>query len=78
MRASAQTRTGPFETETPGYTRVDAEVSYGWSLGADRRATLFLQGRNLLNEDIRLATSFVRDVVPMPGRSVYAGLRIRM
>ncbi|MFN9774772.1 MAG: TonB-dependent receptor [Burkholderiales bacterium] len=78
MRASAQTRTAPLETETPGYTRVDAEVSYGWSLGADRRATLFVQGRNLLNEDIRLATSFVRDVVPMPGRSVWAGLRLRM
>lgn len=78
LRASAQTRTAPLETETPGYTRVDAEVSYGWSLGADRRATLFVQGRNLLNEDIRLATSFVRDVVPMPGRSVWAGLRLRM
>lgn len=77
LRASAQTRTAPLETETPGYTRVDAEVSYGWSLGADRRATLFVQGRNLLNEDIRLATSFVRDVVPMPGRSVWAGLRVR-
>jgi len=78
LRASAQTRTAPLETETPGYTRVDAEVSYGWSLGADRRATLFVQGRNLLNEDIRLATSFVRAVVPMPGRSVWAGLRLRM
>lgn len=78
LRAAAQERTSPLETETPGYTRVDAEASYGWSLGADRRATLFVQGRNLLNEDIRLATSFVRDVVPMPGRSVYAGLRLRM
>jgi iron complex outermembrane receptor protein len=53
-------------------------VSYDWSLGADRRATLFVQGRNLLDQDIRLATSFVRDVVPMPGRSVYLGLRVRM
>jgi iron complex outermembrane receptor protein len=78
LRASSQDRAGAFETETPGYTRVDAEVAYGWSLGADRRATLFVQGRNLLNEDIRLSTSFVRDVVPMPGRSVYAGLRLRM
>ena len=78
LRAAAQDRTGPLESETPGYTRVDAELSYGWSLGADRRATLFVQGRNLLDQDIRLSTSFVRDVVPMPGRSVYAGLRVRM
>jgi iron complex outermembrane receptor protein len=78
LRASAQERTAPLESPTPGYTRVDAEVSYDWSLGADRRATLFVQGRNLLDQDIRLATSFVRDVVPMPGRSVYLGLRVRM
>jgi iron complex outermembrane receptor protein len=78
LHASAQTRTGALETPTPGYTRVDAELSYGWSLGADRRATLFVQGRNLLDQDIRLSTSFVRDVVPMPGRSVHAGLRVRM
>ncbi len=78
LRASAQDRTGPLDGGTPGYTRIDAELSYGWSLGGERRATLFVQGRNLLDEDIRLATSFVRDVVPMPGRSVYAGLRLRM
>ncbi|MFM1989303.1 MAG: hypothetical protein RJA99_2260 [Pseudomonadota bacterium] len=78
LRAAAQDRTGPFETPTPGYTRVDAELSYGWSLGGDRRATLFIQGRNLTNEDIRLSTSFVKDLVPMPGRSVWAGLRLRM
>jgi iron complex outermembrane receptor protein len=34
-------------------------------------------GRNLLNEDIRLATSYVKDTVPMPGRSFYAGMRVR-
>lgn len=78
LRASAQERIGAFETPTPGYTRVDAELSYGWSLGGDRRATLFIQGRNLTNEDIRLSTSFVKDLVPMPGRSVWAGLRVRM
>ena len=40
-------------------------------------ATLFLQGRNLMNEDIRLSTSYVKDTVPMPGRSFYAGMRVR-
>ncbi|MCX7230194.1 MAG: TonB-dependent receptor [Burkholderiales bacterium] len=78
LRAARQERVGTFETETPGYTRVDAEVSHTWSLGTNRAATLFVQGRNLMNEDIRLSTSFVKDLVPMPGRSVYAGLRIRM
>jgi iron complex outermembrane receptor protein len=78
LRAAAQDRIGPLETTTPGWTRVDAEVSYSWTLGAERAATLFVQGRNLSNEDIRMSTSFVKDAVPMPGRSVWAGLRVRM
>jgi iron complex outermembrane receptor protein len=78
LRAARQDRVGVFETETPGYTRVDAELAHTWSLGTNRLATLFVQGRNLMNEDVRLSTSFVKDLVPMPGRSVYAGLRIRM
>jgi len=78
LRAARQDRVGTFETETPGYTRLDAEVAHTWSLGTNRLATLFLQGRNLMNEDVRLSTSFVKDLVPMPGRSLYAGLRIRM
>lgn len=78
LRAARQDRVGTFETVTPGYTRVDAEISHTWSLGSSRLATLFVQGRNLLNDEVRLSTSFVKDLVPMPGRSVYAGLRVRM
>ena len=78
LRAADQNRTGPFETATPGYTRVDAELSYRLALGANRIATFFVQGRNLTNQDIRLATSYVKDLVPLPGRSVWAGLRVKM
>jgi iron complex outermembrane recepter protein len=78
LHAARQDRTAAFETETAGYTRVDAEVSRSWSIGAKRTATVFLQGRNLTNEEIRLATSFVKDQVPMPGRSAYLGLRLKL
>jgi iron complex outermembrane recepter protein len=78
LRAARQERTAPLETGTAGYTRVDAELSHTWKLGGLYTATLFLQARNLLDEEIRLSTSFVKDSVPMPGRSAYAGLRLRM
>ncbi len=65
-------RNGETEQPTPGYTRVDV------SLGArpwDWPATLTLQVRNLTNEDMRVHTSFLKDVAPLPGRSVVVGLR---
>ena len=77
MYAAQQNRTSPFETPTPSYTRVDGEIAYNWKTGATGSATLFVAGRNLLNEDIRLSTSYVKDTVPMPGRSFYAGMRVR-
>jgi len=37
--------------------------------------TFFLRGNNLLDQDMRAHTSFIKDFAPMPGRSVVAGLR---
>ena len=78
MHAVEQRRTSIFETVTPGYTRVDAEVSRLLAQSARYSVSLFVQGRNLLNADIRLSTSFVKDTVPMPGRSIFAGLRMKL
>lgn len=60
---------------TPSYTKLDAQVSYShpWH-GA--QLTWFLYGKNLLNEDIRLATSVLRETVPQPGRGLMSGLRV--
>lgn len=76
--AAKQDRVAPLETETEGWTRVDAEISHTWKLGAAGTATLFLQGRNLLNDEIRLSTSFIKDFAPQPGRTAFLGLRLRM
>jgi iron complex outermembrane recepter protein len=68
-------RIAALESTTAGYTRLDAELAYTFK-GMDRqRLTLFVQGRNLLNETIRLHTSYIKDVAPQPGRSVMTGLR---
>jgi iron complex outermembrane recepter protein len=36
---------------------------------------LFLRGTNLLDEEARQATSSLKDLVPLPGRSLAAGVR---
>ncbi|MBP8307006.1 MAG: TonB-dependent receptor [Burkholderiaceae bacterium] len=77
LAVSGQRRIAVLETTTAGYTRVDAEVAYRLSDSPSRTVTVFLQGRNLLNETIRPHTSYVKDLVPQPGRTVMAGVRAR-
>lgn len=69
-----QDRVASFETSTPGYTRVDASVSYRMSFANNRSAEWYVLGRNLTNRDIRVHTSFLKDFAPMPGRSLFLGV----
>jgi iron complex outermembrane recepter protein len=62
------------ETATPGYTRLDAGIGYLLKQGR-ATTTLFVQANNLLNEDMRVHTSFIKNTAPLPGRSMMAGLR---
>ncbi len=69
-----QNRVVAFESATPGYTRLDASLRYRMRFAANRHADLYLLGRNLGNRDIRVHTSFLKDVAPMPGRSLFLGI----
>ena len=42
----------------------------------DSKAMLFASGKNMLNEDIRNSTSYLRNLAPEPGRSAEIGIRI--
>ncbi len=64
------------ETPTSAYTSVDASLSYVQRY-ANADLTWFLLARNLLNEDIRLSTSLLKDYVPQPGRNIVIGVRTR-
>ncbi|MDP5063167.1 MAG: TonB-dependent receptor, partial [Haliea sp.] len=74
--AASQNRPGPNEAATAGYTRWDMGADYRVSLG-DSELTLFLAARNLTDDEVRLSTSFLRDVSPEAGRSLEAGVRYR-
>ena len=69
-RAAAQNNAGENQMSTLGYTRLDASLSYNqpnWSI--------FIQGQNLTDRDIRNATSFLREIAPEAGRNLTIGLR---
>ncbi|MDQ3563280.1 MAG: TonB-dependent receptor [Pseudomonadota bacterium] len=74
MRIAKQTENAPLETETDGYTQVDLGVGYTFGTKPGD-LTLALRGTNLLDEEERRHTSFLKDIAPLPGRSVMLTLR---
>jgi len=70
-----QNRRAKLETSTPDYTLVNVNASYLIKATKSVGITVFLQGKNLLNEEIRVHTSFLKDFVPRPGRALIAGIR---
>ena len=67
LQVFRQDRVAALESETPGYLRVDAGASY---------RSVFLQVNNLLDRDMRVHTSFIKDAAPLPGRSLMLGARL--
>jgi iron complex outermembrane receptor protein len=75
--ARGQDRLAAFEsTPTPAYNLVDANLSYTRKL-AQTDLTWFLLAKNLLNKDIRLSTSLLKDISPLPGRNIVFGVRAK-
>ena len=77
IHAQAQDRLASFETRPTGsYNQVNANLSYTQKL-ADMDLTWFVLAKNLLNEDIRVSTSLLKDVSPLSGRSFVFGVRAK-
>ena len=70
-----QNRRARLETSTPDYTLVNTNISYHIKAVRLVGVTVFFKGKNLLNEDIRIHTSFLKDFAPRPGRAFIAGIR---
>ncbi|MAZ89026.1 MAG: hypothetical protein CL693_15470 [Cellvibrionaceae bacterium] len=75
IEVSEQDRAGDGEESTDGYTRLDAQINVPLQIG-DNSGLLFLRTDNLLDEEIRHSTSFLREVAPEAGRSFTAGVRL--
>ena len=74
-RYDKQDKVAVNETPTAGYTLVDAHAAYHFDTG-NTGWELFLDGSNLTNQIARVHTSFLKDVVVLPGRSIGAGVRV--
>lgn len=71
---SKQTRLGANELETESFDIVNLEAAYRLPMG-DKELFLFLKGKNLLDEEARDHSSFIKDLAPRAGRSFLAGIR---
>lgn len=69
-----QDKVSELEQATAGYTLLDASVSYRFDLGP-QQLTAYIKGQNLTDEEARVHTSFLKDLTPLPGRSVAVGIR---
>ena len=67
----AQDRTTAFELPTGAYTLLNASLSA--KPFADNGVRLFVDANNLTGEEAREHASFLKDVAPLPGRSIRAG-----
>lgn len=74
QRVSRQNRTAPLETSTPGYTFLNANAGYNFRAGP-ALVNVYVRGTNLLNEEAREHLSFLKDAMPLAGRSVLFGVR---
>ncbi|MFL6793547.1 MAG: TonB-dependent receptor [Sphingomicrobium sp.] len=74
-RAFGHNRTAPNETDTPGYTMVNASFDYH-PFAANPELTLSLQGSNLFDVDARRATSVLKDYAPLAGRDIRLSARV--
>lgn len=74
IRYDNQDELAALELPTAGYTMLDASVSYRiFTHHADWR--VFVRASNLLDEDARRHTSFLKDLAPLPGRNFTLGVR---
>jgi len=74
--AHAQTKPGANELPTASYKRIDMTVSRAFDL-ADVQYTIMLKGRNLGDDEIRSASSFIRDYSPETGRGIELALQMQ-
>jgi len=75
-RAEPQELAGENESDTPGYVLLNVGAQYQVKAFEQAHVTVFARGNNLLNENIRLSTSYLRNFAPEPGRGALVGLRI--
>ena len=76
VRASEQDDVADFELPSDPYDDLRARVAWRFR-PSGTTVDLFLAGRSLTDDEQRLHTSVVKDLVPQRGRTIEAGPRMR-
>lgn len=76
-RVQTQERISAFELPTDGHTFINATVSYRIFGGSRTLTDLVLRGTNLGNALGRNHVSYLKDLVPLPGRDIRAAVRFQ-
>jgi iron complex outermembrane receptor protein len=72
-----QDKLGPEELPTDGYTMVNLDFSYRLP-EREHSVFFYVRGENLLDEEARRHSSPLKDVAPLPGRGIGAGVRVEL
>ena len=75
-RGEAQDHPGAFDTATAGYVQLNLSTQYLIKQIKDVDVMVFAKANNLLNENIRNSTSYLRNFAPEPGRGGEIGVRV--
>jgi iron complex outermembrane receptor protein len=75
-RAEAQNFVADNDSNTKGYLLLNMGAQYKIASFHDSKVLLFANGKNLLNENIRNSTSYLRNFAPDAGRSAEVGIRV--
>lgn len=75
-RAEDQPYAGDFETSTAGYFLFNVGANYQVKAYQDAKLMVFAKGNNLLNQNIRNSTSYLRNFAPEAGRGAEVGFRL--
>ena len=76
-RGNRQGDAGENETQTPGWVLMNLGVQYDAKIETNTRVLFYARGNNLLNQNIRNSTSYLKNYAPEPGRGVQVGLEIQ-
>lgn len=77
---AAQNNISDNEAPTKAYKLLNAYSSFTYEVYGPyhQELIIFLQMKNLLDEDIRKSTSFLRNFTPEPGREIVFGIRYQL
>ncbi|NOV30319.1 TonB-dependent receptor [Methylomonas sp. BW4-1] len=75
-RAESQPHAGDFETSTAGYFLLNVGANYQVQAYKDAKLMVFAKGNNLLDQNIRNSTSYLRNFAPEAGRGAEVGFRV--